>query len=291
MTDPLEDYWADIRRSPPKKAYPGLLEPPCLAQLQAWGKLPVEPFVVVPGEDRQAVVTSLTSHLETGVVVPCSWSREEMVTALVHATRDLVIAPPRRQRGFFTLPVPMDMPTGWDLIWGIVLRRDFIIDEPLRGLIDKRFSRLSDMFRALTEARFMVTEGTQREKWANTERALVAIGRWVEGSPKLDPFLLEAGIRRSLNPEDQVGVLLFLLTLANQNGLLPATIFVLSDLERVTRQDAGDLHGILSALERWKPIGCPLRLLVTWDGRNKTALRRLNPKLYKQVREGLHWIR
>jgi hypothetical protein len=113
----------------------------------------------------------------------------------------------------------------------------------------------------------------------------------VEGSPKLDPFLYEAGIRRSLSAEEQLGVLLFLLTLANQNGLLPTTFFVLSDLERVTRQDAVDLHGILSALERWKPIGCPLRLLVTWDGLNKNALRRLNPKLYKQVREGLHWIR
>jgi hypothetical protein len=173
MTDPLEDYWADIRRSPPKKAYPGLLEPPCLAQLHAWGKQPVEPFVVVPGEDREAVVTNLTSQLGPEVMIPCPWDLEAMSTALVKTTRNLIIAPPRRHRRFFMLPVPMNTHYGWDLIWGLVLKSDFVIEAPLRGLIDRRFSRLSDMFRALTEARFVVTE--RPRSWENAERAVIAI--------------------------------------------------------------------------------------------------------------------
>jgi len=107
----------------------------------------------------------------------------------------------------------------------------------------------------------------------------------------LDSFHHDAMIRRGLNEEERLGVLFFLATLASQNRLLPTTILVLGDLERVTRQEATELHEILASLERWNPIGCPIRLLITWDGQNKDALRRLSPKLYKQVREGLSWIR
>jgi hypothetical protein len=293
MTDSLEDYWEDLRQGfgKPKRAYPGLIEPACLAQLTSWAKYPNRAFQIVPGDDRQAAVDHLVKQVDEDVIVkwPCAWGEQAVTQALTSLVRNTVIHPTRRGRSSFVYPLPFvpENKDGWDLLWGVIGKTSFVIEEPLKGLIEKRFSRLSDMFRLLTEARFAAREADLD----TVEQAVLAIGRWLEGNPKLDPFLQDASVRRPLHEEEALGVLFFLLTLANQNGLLPITIFVLDGLEKVDRRDAADLHHTLATLERWVPIGCPFRLLITWDGENKTALRRLNPKLAKQVRDGLAWIR
>jgi len=290
MTDPLEDYWADLRQGipKPKRVFPGTLE--SLPQLLAWAKTPRDPFRVLPGDDRKEALARLTEDRGALTFWANPWGRDPVATSLVHLLRDISIHPTRRMRPAFSIPLPLPRNnlTGWDLLWGLVARKSFVIEEPLRGLIDRRFSRLSDMFRALTEVRFEISE---RKGGHLIEEAVTSIGRWVEGSPKIDPFLQQVMIRRPLNEEEKLGVLFFLLTLAKQNGLVEDTIFVLGDLENADRKEAGDLHRVLSALERWGPIGCPFRLLITWDGRSQNALRRLHPGLSKQVREGLSWIR
>lgn len=290
MNDALEDYWADIRQGfgKHKRAYSGLSGAGCLSQLTSWVKYPNRAFQVVPGDERQAVVDHLMKQVD---IVPwsCEWGQQALPRSLTNLVRDLIIQPARRGRPSFAFPLPFapENREGWDLLWGLVGKNFFGIEEPLKGLVEKRFSRLSDLVRLLTEARFV---GKEADLDA-VERAVHAIGRWLQGSPKLEPFLQDAAVRRPLQGEEALGVLFFFLTLANQNGLLPTTIFVLDGLEKADRRDAADLHRTLATLERWVPIGCPFRLLLTWDGESKTALRRLDPKLAKQVRDGLAWIR
>jgi len=289
--DSLEDCWDDIRKGRRvKRAYPSVLRDNNLAYLTTWAQIPNRAFQVVPGDDRYEALKRLKAVLPDDVIVSWTpdWYQGTFPRSITSLVQRHVIHSSRRHRSAFNFPLPYipENREGWDLIWGLVGKTAFVIEEPLKGLIEKRFSRLSDMYRLITEARFVA-----RENRDGIEAAVHSIGRWLGGSAKPDTFLLASSVKRPLQSEEALGVALFTLTLAYQNGLLPFTFYVLDGLEKLDRRDAADLHNILVSLERWSTIGCPIRALLLWDGQNRESFRRLNAKLAKQMRDGLAWVR
>jgi len=284
----LEEYWSDLRRGLPKakRAFPGLSSSSALPTLRDWMTSPRTAFQVIPGDEREEVLALMEAELPDGSASRWAspWSKgEKLIPSFLRVVRDLPIPPSNRSRQAFqfALPHPQQNPAGWDLLWGFVARTSFVVEEPLRGMINRR--PLADMYRVLVEARF---EAQEKKDWGHTSETLSSVGRWIEGDPK------PTGIAQTVLPEAaRFEMAFFLLTLASQNGLLGNTFLILDGLERATPEDAAALHHMLSTLSRWVEVGCPLRLILGWDAKSKNALRKLHPRLYLQVREGLRWAK
>lgn len=293
MTAPdFEEYWSDLRGGIPKRkrAYSGLQA--AVTPLRAWVEKPDEsPLRVIPGEERAAVLAQFEAELPPGVmhrwVSPWGGS---VTQTFVRSLRDFSTPPTHRDRQdfAFALPHPMRNPGGWDLLWGLGARNTFVIEEPLRGMTNRRVSRLAELYRALSEVRFDVKE---RKDWQLVQEEINEIGRWLEGAQKETPFLSRVLIRRPLDPVEQLDTMLFLLTLAKQNHLIEDVFLALDNLESASPEEAEDLNNVILAVSRWAVIGSPLRLLIGWDAKSKSSLRKLHPRLAQHVRDGMKWVK
>lgn len=288
-TDPgIEECWEDLRRGLPKRR-PSAFADLTAAPLLEWAGRSEGVIRVVPGDNRATIFSEFEEGLPSGMVFkwPNPWGGH-VTRGFTHLVRDIFIPSGHRSRQGFVVPLPHPSrnPSGWDLLWGLSACNSPVIEEPLRGMTDRRVSRLGEVFRALTEIRFDIRE---RKDWQLIEDEVQALGRWMEGSQKITPFLSRVLIRRPLGEIEQLDAALFLLTLAKQNHLLDEVFVVVDDLQLASKTDADGLYQVVSAIKRWAIIGSPLRLLVGWDGVG--SMRKIHLKLAQQLREGVTWAK
>lgn len=179
----------------------------------------------------------------------------------------------------------------WGLIWDLIDVEDFIVEEPLRGLIDQGFS-FTGLFKALWETRFLVQEGRKPESLV----LLGAVLRWLASqdlSPEQQAQLEKVHIDRELvSVQERLDMLLFLLALAYQNGLADRAIFVFDGLERVVRSSPikrkeliHQLTEATTALTRWSRLGSATGVVFGLDesGGAIDALSQYSDRLGKLV--------
>jgi hypothetical protein len=169
----------------------------------------------------------------------------------------------------------------WNLLWSLCDVEDFVVDEPLRSMID-RGTQYTELFQAIWEIRFLLDEGL------DVRPHVEAFTHWLtEGEDS--ELLRGVGIcSRLLSVHQRIDLLLFLLALAQQNSLIDAPIFVFDGLERATAQEAPvkdllqGLVEIVEAVESWASLGSPAGILVgVSPGGVLKSLRKYNPKLIR----------
>lgn len=175
----------------------------------------------------------------------------------------------------------------WGLVWDLLDTPDFIVEEPLRGLIDQGFT-FTGLFKALWEARFLLQEGKKPEGMA----LMGAVFRWlcgqeltVEQQIQLEAVHID---RELVTMPERLDMLLFLLALAYQNGLVDRTVFVLDGLERVVRTGPDKRKDLLRQLNeattvfsRWAKLGSATGLVFGFDATGNTleSLTQYNERL------------
>lgn len=166
----------------------------------------------------------------------------------------------------------------WGLVWDLIEVEDFVVEEPLRSLIDQGLC-LTGLFKALWECRLLRQEGQE-------ERCLELMGavlRWlcaVDLSPDQQRLLEQVRIERVLGTlQERLDVMLFLLALANQNGLADRTVFVFDGVERAVRAGVDKRRDLLRQLYetattfgRWGRLGSGAGMVL---GMDPTALETL----------------
>jgi len=177
---------------------------------------------------------------------------------------------------------------GWGLLWGLVAAPDFVVEEPLREMVDRSVSVFHTFFLALWEIRF-----TLQEKGDLPEAAglITSLGTWLRGQP-LDALamanLTRLGIaRRLVHENERLDVLCFLLTLAAQNGLVSRLHVVFDGIERADRVRLRELYTVLQTCGRWTRLpGMPLGLLLGWNA-DGAGLGKANAKLVNYIIQGV----
>ncbi len=202
--------------------------------------------------------------------------------------------PPSVQHG-----LGLSVATEWQLIWALIQAEPFLIDEPLRTIVDHPWYLVSDVHKALWEARFLFRENEDKTKVA---AFIGAMTRWMMGrdltSEDIEQ-LSKAGVKRRLErDEERLDVACFLLTLAAQNGVLNRIVMSFDGIEKALRPDGRpmlrQLLGVVRVVERWVQMGgSPIGLFVgAPSGKpDMTHLRRLAPALHERVNAGLEWTR
>jgi hypothetical protein len=187
----------------------------------------------------------------------------------------------------------------WELLWNLLAVDEFLVDEPLRSMVDQPFYLVHDVHRALWEARFLAREHPTLDQ---AERFMTALTRWISGEPLGDDgrqLLSAIGIKRLVSsPAEKLDVLCFLLSLAYQNGLLERTVFLFDDLENALqpnrRASLRQLRDFIDGVRRWSRLGgSPIGILLGFTG-TRTDLQLLgkyNTKLAVDVTAGLNWAR
>lgn len=278
--DRFEDYWALRRRPRTRREVYRQVE--LTLGIYDWIEKPNTYFRVIPGDCQQDVLKDLKAGLADVDFV--SWDHPwqgSLQASFAQVIRRL--RPTRMSGGGPALQEP------WGLLWGLTASPSFIVDDRLRGLVaNKTLPRIADLFRFIFELRF---EAMERKDLSFTASNIEALGSWLEGQMEFQPARVGAKpwALEPLHAPLQLDTLLFLLTLARHNQLAKPMYLVLDDVERLKFSQAEQLYNFMQGLQRWVPLGCPLRLLILWSGQEKVQLRKTHGRLAQLFRDGSKW--
>jgi len=254
--------------------------------------------LVVPGmlAARRAAFQSISSWEEPDVIVDTTklhvvrWTEEAVVPHFTNRLSALSVPWRAQDRLASWFPPTDDV---WELLWALVAVENFVIDEPLRAMVDQKFYLIHDVYRLLWELRFVSCE-TPTLKPAKALAATFL--RWVEGD-LLDTdreVLAKLGIQRQVQKQERVDVLCFLATLAAQNAIVSRIVLGFEGLNDILvakeRPKLKQFHGFLKTLTRWGGLGCPVRALVGFDLDELSLLKKLHPKLAGEIQAGSVWV-
>ena len=164
-----------------------------------------------------------------------------------------------------------------------LLHTDLLLDEPLRGVVDKEFYFISDAFKIFMEARFQVSEGEPEETYVE------AINRWVLGQPlesKHEEFFRSAQVYRRVGQEEQLDFIFFLAALSAMSGVVDRLTIAIDNVELAASKSQNalvqEIDDVVFRAYRWEKLGSPLGVLV---GTEKVSLlpSRLNRLLKDSV--------
>ncbi len=283
--------------------------PPSVAALTSWTVRadPNGPFaIVIPGathSDRHEVLKPYLAgewrRFHAGVVIDVTpakstgWLDGDVAGNLLERVR-LMRMPPVAKG----VLAPWCPHTGvWELLWNLVAVEEFVVEDPLRQMIDKPFYLAHDIHRALWEARFVARE---HDTLQPVKAFLRHFCQWINGEPLGDDsraVLAGIGIHRRITSNlEKLDVIGFLLALAGQMRLLERAIFLIDDLERALvpnkRFLLGQLRDMLSSGRRWTQFGVnPLGILLGFTG-SQTDMKLLGKHqatLATEVGAGLNW--
>lgn len=182
----------------------------------------------------------------------------------------------------------------WGLFQELLIVPDFVVEEPLRGLIDQGF-RFTGFYKALWEARFLQQENRARESL----HLLGSVIRWMTGADlddKQKAALSSVGIACLLGESERLDMLLFLLALSYQNGLIDRAVFVLDGVDEVLRMNADRRKDMLRQLtetiqifERWARLGSATGLVLGLDSEHNAlgSITHYNSRLGKKIADAL----
>jgi hypothetical protein len=175
----------------------------------------------------------------------------------------------------------------WGILWDLLTVEDFLIEEPLKSLIDAGIS-LTGFYKGLWEARFLLQEDRKSDSLA----LVGALLRWLNGqtlSAEHHIWLEKVHIDRELSSsQERLDILLFLLALVYQNGLVDRTVFVVDGLERAVRASADRRKEMLrqiaeftTVLVRWGRLGSATGVVFGLDptGGTLASLKHYNERL------------
>jgi hypothetical protein len=187
--------------------------------------------------------------------------------------------------------------TEWELLWGLIVVDTLIVEEPLRDLVDRSSDIVSDVHRALWEARFLFREHPSVEPAATF---LGTMARWLAGAELKSADierLTAAGIRKRIERDtDKLDATCFILTLAAQNGIVNRVLLTFDGIENALRSDGRpalrQLLCVVRAVDRWVRMGgCPIGLFLGLTGTetNVARLRKMHLALARRVESGRSW--
>lgn len=219
-------------------------------------------------------------------VSPPTWVQQGVLANLVERVRSIEV----RRAG-----MPIWFPRGnWEIVWGVAARAEFVIDEPLRTIVDQRFYLAHDLYRLLWEIRFLSQESVNLAK---AQELVGSVTRWAfGGATDVDQDrLVELGVHSQVTQTTQsYHLLCMLLTLASQNGLFSQCVLGFDGLEEALNRPWAlrEINRFLVTVDRWVQFGgCPIGVLlgfnVTPD--NMEYLRDQNEDMAVRVEAGLLW--
>jgi hypothetical protein len=187
----------------------------------------------------------------------------------------------------------------WELLWALVSTPEFVIEEPLREMVDQQHFQIHDLYRALWEFRFALKENATFEPAAVIYFALT---RWLTRSELTAEdlqVLSKIGITRRVTSDAEVfDLLFFIVTLAAQNGILNRMVICFDGLERTLTSEGRpllrELDLFLATAERWViNMQAPVGILIGFgaSNRERTLLRKLNQRLARRIDAGLAWTK
>jgi len=184
----------------------------------------------------------------------------------------------------------------WDLLWRLLSLEDLDVSGSQRLLIDQGHL-ITEMFKMIWEARFLLNEGQE------VSSVVLSTLNWMtshtsEGSQQaLIDRLFLSSLDVTLKPttnHDRLDLLFFLISLAQQNGLVGNVVLVLDGLDRILLDDStiqarlNEMFDVCLTSERWSRLGTHVGLIIGYSsGRVLNAVKKLHPRLETRLRSCL----
>lgn len=228
---------------------------------------------------------------DLGILLPTAETMTDTLTERVRAFRMPPVDYPA------DIPWHPDQMPEWRLLWALAMVPN-LHPGSLRDMVDEPPLVQSQFYQALWELRFFV-----KDDMMAAPVLYQGMVEWLMGyPPRSGPDTLDlrrAGIHREvLDVHERATLLLFMLTLASENGLLTRVIFGFEGFDdAIDREDILRLRQFASLMERldtWvKVVRAPIGLMVGLNPtvNRLTQLKKLHKKLGARVEAGLGWAR
>lgn len=309
---PLEDSWKALRGKPlRRKVVEKIQPPPPVESVIKWTLRFHEEdrrgsMLVVPGttaHDRldfyQKYLSEEWDSFRPGAVEDIvgpqarDWVEQTILSNFTDRIARMTVPKSIRQDllGDFQPPT-----ASWEVIWALGFTDGLVVNGSLREMVDQPHYLFHDIYRVLWSLRFRLRETGS----AATVSFFNTVVRWLTGNPlsMAEAHELEAAgaTRRITTDRERFDVLLFLITLAEQNGLLNRYVICFDGLERVLTSDSRSLlremQTFLTTVDRWVRFAqTPIGVLIGMDtnSRHMSLLQRLNKKLANDIEAGVAW--
>lgn len=258
LEDDVWDIFRSLRGRNSKGPYPSLRDH--LDELLQWVTKPSSAVRVLPGDGRHEALACLQRAFpDTLLMQETPWRGNDVIGTVLRALRAL------RSPGSKTST----------LMWGFLLelmrREHLVLDEQIQRGVLTRDPSVRDAVRLLTDLR----RSQRMRDWSMVLNACREVDTWLNVETR--------------SKAERIEVALILTVVARQNHILDPWFIVFDNLENATSEDLEDLYALTSALQKWHPYGCPIHLLIGWDARRRSELRKLHPGLARTLRESLRW--
>jgi hypothetical protein len=293
IIEEIEEYWTDFHKVPRiSRMYPDFTSSHQVKPLVLWANSLGEPdhitLQVLPGDEQDRGFRTLIEELPSGVLFQTE-ALKEVTDLRKHLMTSIKFFQVPRNTSLnswvdFIPPMPEDSNQGWDILWYLVALSDLAIPPQLKYLMNFN-SRITKFYRALMEVRFET-----QEKRSSAEDLLTPLLCWIEGGVATPPSVSR---KSGLHTDDQIELLLFILTLAKYNLRLSGFAFYMPGVESLSVDGYEQLNQLLNSVYRWMNHECPLSLLLGWIGskEDQSKLRRKNSQLLTQLRQGTKWVK
>lgn len=262
------------------------------ATLREWLSNPTSTWLTVTGptpQSRAAIYQKIAGDpYPLNVEKTRAWHHTDVKQVFVDFVAHLEV---QHLDGFYPVNAQYaisGVPWGW--LYTLCVVPDLYLDEYLQKMASRGTSLFFDTILFLFEIRFRIQEGAPAEEVDTLMQTFVA---WLTNSPLTEEQTrLTATIHHHVGgirtQFDNLSVLLFLLTVANQNNILQNNILVFDDLDtmldRANRAALKGLQGLLCGFMRWTCVGpLPFLVLVGMDRTRMSDLKKLNTSLAKEV--------
>lgn len=161
-------------------------------------------------------------------------------------------------------------PREWELLWGVASMPDFVIDEPLRTIVDQSNHPAHELYRQIWEVRFLTKE---RVNLNSAQEIVHRTTAWLTGE--------------DIPSHHRYDLLCALLTLAVQNELIEDFNFHFQGLDRAFEEPKllEDFDEFIYVVQCWADMGSLVNVTIGLDPKLLPKLEEVHPKLAKRLQE------
>ena len=278
---PVEEYWEDIRRGTKSRSIN--LKTSMLGPILSWMKKLDEPVQVIPGKNREELLTFIREEIYDNTILQVSSLKNDILTSIVSSVGQIQV--PIKKRNNYRLLFDLPVGSNWEILWYFVA-----IDDLCIPIIESNWSKLHDFYVFFNDIRF---EAKKMSFLPAIEESITILSQWIDEKKQKPDQIYEYWNSSkyveypNLTIEERLDLLMFILKVASYNQLLDNVIIYLNIPQDLSASNCNQLFTIIKKMNQWK---INLGILLGFEDININEIKGKHPKLALELKKGMLWF-
>jgi len=254
-----------------------------LGPILSWMKKLDEPVQVIPGKNREELLTFIREEIYDNTILQVSSLKNDILTSIVSSVGQIQV--PIKKRNNYRLLFDLPVGSNWEILWYFVA-----IDDLCIPIIESNWSKLHDFYVFFNDIRF---EAKKMSFLPAIEESITILSQWIDEKKQKPDQIYEYWNSSkyveypNLTIEERLDLLMFILKVASYNQLLDNVIIYLNIPQDLSASNCNQLFTIIKKMNQWK---INLGILLGFDDININEIKGKHPKLALELKKGMLWF-